>query len=378
MKKLLALILALVMALALVSCGGSGAPAGGDKPADNKPAAGGDEIYNVSIQFSFPEEAAGGVKEVLNSIEEASNGRIKFEIYYSFSFVDAGDVIDALQTNQLNVAAFMPTDYSIFALNGRVVSQPLMNYPSWEAACKIYLSEVYGNEAMMKEYTDNGLVFWSAYMCPGYQYFTSAETTTTDPSIFNGQTVMCDNSTMSTFISNNKGGAITVFPTDFLSNLQNGVAEALMQHVNCAYVFGCFDYTKTAIFFGEGGFYNFPLNFAFSEQFWNSLPEDLQQIFADHAVAMAQKGFESDCGLYNNAAMPKLQENATIITLDDAQIAEWQAAIADTVDAAIADIAKDNAAAPDVYNELKDKIANYDPETFDIGTTNFGTDANWS
>lgn len=127
------------------------------------------------------------------------------------------------------------------------------------AACQIWLNLLYSNQDMMDEYTKNGMVFWGGYMCPGYQFYSSKEITDTTPSAFNGLTVMCDNAEMQSFINGNKGGAISVFPPDYLSNLQNGVADALVQHVNCAYVFGCFDYVKTAVFFGEGGFYNLPL-----------------------------------------------------------------------------------------------------------------------
>lgn len=245
------------------------------------------------------------------------------------------------------------------------------------AACQIWLNLLYSNQDMMDEYTKNGMVFWGGYMCPGYQFYSSKEITDTTPSAFNGLTVMCDNAEMQSFINGNKGGAISVFPPDYLSNLQNGVADALVQHVNCAYVFGCFDYVKTAVFFGEGGFYNLPLAYCFSETFWDKLPEDLQDIFAKHASQLCYESYASDNGLYSNVAYPTLQEKANIITLDDAQIAQWQDAEKDIVDNSITEISKDNSAAQTVYEELKGLISGYDAGSFKIGTNNFGQEMNW-
>lgn len=378
MKKLLSLILALAMTLALVACGGGSATSSSGNAAntDNNNTSS-DEVITVTVQFSFPEESGDGVKKVMAEIEEASNGRIKFEYFWNYGFVDAGDSIDALESNQLDIAGFMPSDFSSLPLNGRLCSLPLYNYPNWEAACKIWLSLVYSNEEMLAEYTDNGMVFWSGMMCAGYQYYSAKETTTTDPSVFNGMTVMCDSASMSEFINANSGGAQTCIPPEFLSNLQNGVCDALMQHVNCAYVFGCFDYTETALFFGEGGFYNLPLVYCFSEKFWNSLPEDLQAIFAEYADDWAKASYEADLALYENVALPTLKENAEIITLNDEQIAEWQAAIADLVAAHLDDITKDSSVAPEVYAQLKEMIANYDAETFEIGVNNFGLETEW-
>ena len=380
MKKLLALVMALAMVFALCACGGgSSAPssdAGGSEAAA-APASDG-KTYQVSIQFSFPEESGDGAKKVMAEIEEESGGRIQFEPYWSYSYVDAGDVIDALETNQLDIAGFMTSEHPAeMPLNGALMSLPLMNFPGWAASSKIYLSMLYNSEDMMKEFTDNGMVFYAGYMCPGYNFYSTKAITDTTPAAFSGLTVMCDQAQMASFINQNSGGAISAFPPDYLSNLQNGVADALVQHVNCAYVFGCFDYVKSAMFFGEGGFYNLPLAYAFSEIFWNSLPEDLQDIFAAHAAEFCYESQMSDEGLYYNVAYPALEEHADIIVLDDAQIAAWQQAVAPIVESALADISADSPNAAAVYDQLKGMIAGYDEASFDIGTNNFGLHAAW-
>ncbi len=378
MKKIITLLLALCMVLSLCACGGTSSSTGDDSTAEADSSVSSDEVYTVSIQFTFPEESADGAKEVMEAIEEASEGRIQFEVYYSYSFVDAEDVVDALETNQLDIAGMMTSDHaSIFPLTGAMMSLPLLNYPNWDASTQIYLSMLYNNEDMMAEFTDNSMVFWAGYMCPGYQFYSSKSLDELSPSVFSGLTVMCDNAQMQSFINQNSGGAISVIPTDYLTNLQNGVADTLIQHVNCAYVFGCFDYIETAIFFGEGGFYNLPLAYAFSETFWNSLPEDLQEIFMEYADDMSYASHMSDVALYENVALPALEEVTDIIVLDDEEIAVWQEAIAPIVESALEDIAGDSPNAMEAYEQLTTMIAEYDADTFEIGTNNFGYDTVW-
>ena len=304
----------------------------------------------------------------------------KNEVFKSYFMIPAEIMVDYKKDGLWYTSHYKDytCKYTIYNnFNGAMMTLPLMNFPGWTASSRIYLSMLYNNEDMMAEFTNNGMVFYAAYMCPGYQFYSTKEITATDPSAFNGLTVMCDQPQMASFINQNQGGAINAFPPDYLSNLQNGVADALVQHVNCAYVFGCFDYVKSAMFFGEGGFYNIPLAYGMSETFWNSLPEDLQQIFMNHAAEFCYESQMSDEALYYNVAYPALEEHATITVLDDAAVAEWQEAVAPIVESALVNIAKDSPNADAAYAQLKDMIANYDEETFEIGANNFGLPATW-
>ncbi len=434
MKKVLSLALALVMVFSLCACGGSvdtakldellsslqslsaqiddlsaavleGAPAAeapaeaapteaasaeeapaAEAPAEEAPAEEAEEpaeipddaIY-VRLQFSFPEASAQGALEVMDEITKASGGRIQFETYYSFAKVPAEDVPEALASNRLDIAGFNPSEHPIeMPLNGSMMTLPLLNFPDWRACSQIYLAMLYSTDEMMAEYTDNGMYFYAGYMCPGYQIYSNKELTDTSPSVFSGLNVICDQPQMSQFIIQNGGGTDGAFPPEYLDKLARNTDDTLVQHVNCAYVFGCFDYAKSALFFGEGGFYNQPCVYGMSQDFWDNLDPELQQIFMDYASEFCYKSQTADEALYYNAAYPALEANAEITVLGDEEIAAWQEAIAPIVDAAVEDITAKSPNAPEILAKLKDMIANYDEATFEIGTNNFGLDANWN
>ena len=419
MKKLIALALAVFMVFSLCACsggvdtaaldeilsaiksiqetvdalaGGEAAAAPEEAPAEEAPAEEApaeepaeeaaeeipDDAVYVRLQFSFPEASAQGALEVMDKITKASGGRIQFETYYSFAKVPAEDVIEALDSNRLDIAGFNPSEHPIeMPLNGSMMTLPLLNFPDWRACSQIYLSMLYSTEEMMAEYTDNGMYFYAGYMCPGYQIYSNKELTDTSPSVFSGLNVICDQPQMSEFIIQNGGGTDGAFPPEYLDKLARNTDDTLVQHVNCAYVFGCFDYAKSALFFGEGGFYNQPCVYGMSQEFWDDLDPELQQVFMDYATEFCYMSQVADEELYNGAAYPALEANAEITVLNDEEIAEWQDAIAPIVDAALEDITTKSPNAPEVYAKLKDMIASYDEATFEIGTNNFGLSANW-
>lgn len=376
MKKLLSLALSLALVFSLTACGGGNGGGSAGSGGDGGSTSSSDTVHTVSLQFTFPESNAAKLEEVLHEIETASNGRLKFEVYYSFSMVANGDVVDALQDGTLDIAGLMPNEFSLFPLNGHLCALPMLGFESNEAANKIYLSLLYNNEAMMAEFTDNDLVFWAGSMCPGYQMFFAKDVTDTTPNVFSGLTIMSDNPEMQAFIASKGGAVAAAYPPDFYSNLSNGVAEGLVQHLNCVKAFGCVELTKTNINFGEG-FYNTPIVYCMNENFWNSLPEDLQQIMADYADDISRAAFDNDAEQLAGNKQALMDSGAAVIDLDESQMAVWTQEFQSTLDSALDNITTANSAAPEVYEQLTGMIDSYDAASFQIGTTNFGTEFEW-
>ena len=365
MKKLSAILLCLALVFTLAACGGGSAPAntgssapantGGSEPANT----GGDEVFTVSIQFSFPDWQASTTLDLLDKITEESNGRLKFETYFSFSLFGPPDVVGALQDGNLDMAGFMTSEYpGLFPLNGLLMGLPFLGFPDIVAATEIYQELYKTNEAVKKEIADAGIVHYVGWVLPPYNLHLVKEGASTEPD-FTGLTLMTENSFMQKFINQNGGAAILSFPPDFFSNLNNGVAEGLVNHVNVMNSFGCIELIKSSIIMGDGGIYFYPLNYGFSQQFWNSLPSDLQAIFLKYADAIGQAALDLDVhDMEEN--YQKLLDNGTKIThLDEAQVARWREAFEPVRVEAMAELNAANPAAEDVYQVILDMIANY-------------------
>ena len=102
MKKIISLLLVLVMALSLVACGGSKAPAAeapaANAPAAEAPAASGD----IELTFYYPVNIGGAVPDLIDTMVknfEAENPGIKINAVYTGNYGDnAVQVVSAFQS----------------------------------------------------------------------------------------------------------------------------------------------------------------------------------------------------------------------------------------------------------------------------------------
>ena len=362
MKRLICALLSLVLLFALAACGGgksNDAPSASTAPATSSaPPADSGEKITVSIQFSFPEMQARSTQAILDKITADSGGRVQFETYYSFSLYGPPDVVGALQDGLLDMAGFMTSEYpGLFPLNGLLMGLPFLGFRDISSATAIYRDLVVNYEPLRKEMEDAGIIYYSGWVLPPYQLHSMGNAAITEPD-FSGLTMMTENGFMQKMINKYGGAGMLSFPPDFYSNLSNGVADGIVNHLNVLSAFGCLELIKNTTIFGDGGIYVYPLNYGISPSFWNSLPDDIKAIFLKYADELTDAGLEYDLQmLVDNAAF--LEENANVIHLSDAEIAAWKAAFEDTRVEALAELSAANPAAEETYNKLLDAIKNY-------------------
>jgi len=114
MKKLFALLLALVMILSLVACGASEAPATNapateapkaDAPATEAPKAEEPaQVYNLRIQVAEAETASKAIytKMFADKVYERTNGAVQIDVYYSSELGSLPDVLEQI-SNGANI-----------------------------------------------------------------------------------------------------------------------------------------------------------------------------------------------------------------------------------------------------------------------------------
>ena len=126
MKKILAMLLALVMVFALVACGGSGAqqtgepaPTGGQE--SQNPGTTGPVYDNVKLMFSTTyneaESSGQAIVYFTNYITEKSGGAITFDIKWGGTLAGTGEELSFLQAGAFDMSVLGQSQYSdVFAL----------------------------------------------------------------------------------------------------------------------------------------------------------------------------------------------------------------------------------------------------------------------
>jgi len=151
MKKLIALLLALVMCFALCACGAeeaapAPAPAEEAAPAeDAAPAEEAVEYTEITLQLSHHNAVDQPIhiafEKWVNLVSERTNGAVTIDIYPAASLYTSGDAQDAIQMGTLDMAlldtSLMSTDVPAYAL----FSLPFM-FDSYDAAAEVVYGEI--------------------------------------------------------------------------------------------------------------------------------------------------------------------------------------------------------------------------------------------
>lgn len=358
MKKILALILALVMALSLVACGekapaaDADADAGADVVVD-------DTVYKMNVSFAAPEFSTTEITAALDRIQAASNGRIEFTYYYSWSLSSVPTVVDDLTSGVVDIAAVPINEHlSLFPYSNLVTYTPFLGLPNMLEAAKIY-DELYAeNEVFAQEYANLGLKYWTNYPCPGYNIYTTKDNQIKTPDDLAGLKLITSSSMMAEFITAHGGAVLNSPVTDYATNLNTNVADGVVNHANVLAAFGCMDFVNGATVFGDMGTAVSIMMMCFSEEAWNRLPADLQELFVAEATALRdnQGGWDNGANGKNIAGIS--EKGGAVVELTDEEVKVWQDAFAPFLTDYIAELTAGGATeAQAIYDALQAKLA---------------------
>lgn len=356
MKKIIALLLALVLCFGLVACGNTGSNDPGTSNSSSD-----DKVYEINVNLTFPEVSASGFNKWCEEVTEATGGRVKFNNYYSYSLVALADVVKGLQTGLVDMAAVTLYEYpSLFPLNGNVFGLPFLGWESEASATEIYWEMMEECPELLAEYETLGLHYMSAYAMPGYNIFMTKAGAMETPADLKGHKMITVATAAQQLLAANGGAPVSAGPTDYYSNLEKGVADSIISHINVLGAFGVSpELIEKAVFFGDkySGAYMYMLGFVFSEDFWNKLPADIQAVMTEKAPLLGQYCLEADMAL-TTVMLDKLDEKGVEqVVLTSEQVQVWADALTDYTASEIAEWSKTNSAAESIYNTILDKIA---------------------
>lgn len=353
MKKVIALLLALVLCLGLLAACGPKDP-GANQPADDG------KVYEINVNLTFPEVSADGFKKWCNEVTEATGGRVKFNNYYSYSLVALPDVVKGLQTGLVDMSAVTLYEYpSIFPLNGNVFGLPFLGWKDEKSCSEIYWEMIKECPELLAEYENLGLHYMSAYAMPGYNLFMTKAGPMETPADLKGHKIITVSPAAQQLLADNGGAPVSAGPTDYYSNLEKGVADSIISHINVLGAFGVApELVEKAVFFGDeySGAYMYMLGFVFSEDFWNKLPADIQAVLTEKAPLLGQYCLEADMAL-TGVFLNKLDEKGVEkVVLNSDQVQVWADALTEHTQSELAEWSKDNSAVESIYNTILNKI----------------------
>ncbi len=295
-KKFLSLTLALMVVLASTGCSKTSAPAG----STGKPDAGtsvsssgtqstGEAEFILKIAGTYNEESFMGIEAndyFKPYVEENSNGRIKVEVYCNSVLGSDRELIEAMQLNTVQ-AAIAPVNvianFNMPKLNA--ISMPYLFHDREDAYAQLDgefgeymkedLPEVVGIRALK----------WSE---SAIRNLSNSKRTITSPDDCKGLKFRVMEAAIDMAIIESLGGSPTPMAfNELYTGLQQKTVDGQDNGLVMTYQMKFYEvqkyYTVTEQYFLANGL-------VVSELFWQSLPEDLQQVVADGAEYALTEG----------------------------------------------------------------------------------------
>lgn len=142
-KRIVALILAALMLLALAACGGSGNGSGEDNT-----------VYRLSVSFHDSSEALKTqyVQKWADAVNEASNGRLEITVYPGGTLAGSAEVLDAVKQGTCDIgvcfSGFFPGQFPL----SDVITMPLAGFDNSVQCTNVLWDLLESTPEMQAEY----------------------------------------------------------------------------------------------------------------------------------------------------------------------------------------------------------------------------------
>ena len=288
-RRLIALGLAAVMAVSMTACGGSGKgtsnSAGAEAGTEAAKADASGEVYKIKLHHDLAEESAQheGLMEFKKIAEEKSGGHLQIQIFPNNTLGSDTEVAEMLQTGSVEAAIIPTAKLSGFYAPLQVLDLPFV-FPTREACYGTLDNDEFKSMLLdpMEDIGFKGINFWES----GFKQFT-ANKPLTKAEDFKGLKFRTMESPL--IISQFEALGASPVPIDFgetYNSLQQGVVDGeenpLVSIVNMKF----YEVQKNCVISNHA---YLAYAFLFSKDYWDKLPEDLQQIIIDAADEAVQK-----------------------------------------------------------------------------------------
>ncbi len=373
-KKILALILALAMVLALSACGSekgnSDAPGTPDTSAnpgnqpDNQPAdKTDDKVYTLSISTPQPAESGAGkvLQGACDEMTEKTNGRLKFDIYFSSQLVPVFNSLESVQNGTVDMAFFPTSTHANYLpINGNLLILPFIGYPGDENVDAVYAQLCEAFPEVVSEVTDKGVTPLSTFFFGREDIFFTNDKSVQSTSDFAGLKVAIANAPVGSLVDDFGGAPVTTTQADVYTNLSGGVADSLIHHTSFILAGGCTELIKSVTMFGSTGLVREMGMYVINTEVLNKLPADLQEVLKAGIAGVGKGTVAADNGIFNKVMGDLKAANCQINELTDEQVAPFAEAAKTVQSEVIAQVASAGVSnAQAIFDKAQELSAQY-------------------
>lgn len=334
LSKLTAMLLAFAMVFVLNACGSAGgvsattggaevsAPSGADASASSAGEKGYADLEEVSITFitTYSATEVGGIcaQYFMDYVTDATGGRITFIPHFGGTMASSPEELDYLISGSVQMAMITP--------NAHADVTPLADIPTWfaggmDAAVEIYDYVFYENETSATLIADEalaaGFVYLNGCFASGSNAFFCTKTFSSVEDLSGLKAGVISN-----FAAYESLGmtTVTTFPPDAYENLDRGIADLANMGLLPSYAMR---YHEVAPYVAYDGQYSVGNAIAANLDFWNSLPEEYQNLMNEAMKATEAYSIQICAEQEADTEQTMRNEGATFVELSEEDKAVW-------------------------------------------------------
>lgn len=243
----------------------------------------GAQDFTMKLAHHYPEThvQAGPIATFVEEVENNSDGRIKIEVYPAQTLVTGREVLEAVEGGVVD-AAPMPGNYQV----GTIPELQYFTYPFMFTDAQHFRRAVEGGIAdlLAPEYEKHNIILLNYYH-KGALHIMHRSKFVNTPEAFEGERLRSLGPTISALMSSMGANPISVPVGEVDAAIERGVIDGVTTNCAAHLSRGWAERLKYVTFMdmsqgGEG--------LGVNADFFNGLPEDLQQVIRDAAARMAE------------------------------------------------------------------------------------------
>ncbi len=343
MKKKLALVLALVfaMSLTLVGCGGGGeeaAPSASAAPSESAApsASGGDSesappadgtVYNIRIATwdSAATPSGGSIQEAADKMNEMGGGRINAEAYLAETLLTSTDSLTGVAQGLADI-----TFWQVDLVAGTTPLASMLTLPFTQdmpksapmtaALRELVLPE---DSPFQKEMEAMNLRWVDVKVPDGMSIHLVDDKPVYVFNDLQGLKLI-GVAEMQDYVAMGGGNIVNMPAGDFYTSLEKGVVDGSLHHMALVKIFAENELTKSHTLYGTNdGLHTCAVGFVANNEFWNSLPADIQDIVTQCLTEQEDFMIESDINDVAALVQTLEEDGQPIYNVEEDQLQTW-------------------------------------------------------
>jgi TRAP-type C4-dicarboxylate transport system substrate-binding protein len=361
-KKLLALFLALMMSISLISCASStkqetpSAPAATDSAAPAEaaqPETKDDTVYSLKVTQHDPATSATGqfLEDLASRVEKASDGRIDVEVFHGASICGPKDTIDFVSNGSVDIGWGLQSFYSGSFPGSEAIALPMLKLENAVKSSYVFWHLYADTDYLKNEYADYKVLLVHAN-CQSPISTKNVKIESVDD--LKGMNIRGNAGPPKSFIQNLGASPVSVAIGELYAAIGNNTIDAVITDWHAIQSFKLFEPLQYYLDEDIGvSAYFFLMNW----DSYNNLPADLQAVIDENSGAACLEY----CGQYWNDVEATCKasieaDKGEIYKLSDAEHAKLQAVADDTIQQWIAGAENGQ----QIYDKINELIAQYD------------------